>query len=282
MRRFQRKLVLLVTAPAMLIGCGNNGVSPPSTSATTGSTATQALTPTQTLDGRFPVGSDKTQLAIRCWGQGSPVVIFDGGHRGGAGISSWQGSRIVLDLQRRTRVCTYDRAGTGTSDPAPGHPRLLDDVTADLHDLLGAADVHPPYLMVGSSGGGFNVYHYAGRYPAEVVGLVLLDVPAGQATMSPSDVEELAWDNPGNPEHVDYVPVERQMALHRLPIPPIPVTVVTGKYGQSSDPQEQRVWLTGSSHPVQVVLDGGHNIYVDDPSGVLAEIQKVLELASAR
>jgi len=126
------------------------------------------------------------------------------------------------------------------------------------------------------------VYHYAGRYPAEVVGLVLLDVPAGQATMSPSDVEELAWDNPGNPEHVDYVPVERQMALHRLPIPPIPVTVVTGKYGQSSDPQEQRVWLTGSSHPVQVVLDGGHNIYVDDPSGVLAEIQKVLELASAR
>lgn len=42
----------------------------------------------------------------------------------------------------------------------------------------------------------------AGR---DVVGLVLLDVPAGQATMSAADVAELAWDNPSNHEHVDYV-----------------------------------------------------------------------------
>jgi hypothetical protein len=71
----------------------------------------------------------------------------------------------------------------------------------------------------------------AGR---DVVGLVLLDVPAGQATMSAADVAELAWDNPSNHEHVDYVAVERQMALHRLPIRAIPVTVVTAKKGQSA------------------------------------------------
>jgi hypothetical protein len=68
----------------------------------------------------------------------------------------------------------------------------------------------------------------AGR---DVVGLVLLDVPAGQATMSAADVAELAWDNPSNHEHVDYVAAERQMALHRLPIRAIPVTVVTAKEG---------------------------------------------------
>jgi hypothetical protein len=154
-------------------------------------------------------------------------------------------------------------------------------VVHDLHDLLTAAGVTPPHLTVGQSGGGFDAIHYAGRYPDEVVGLVLLDVPAGQATMSASDVAELAWDNPGNHEHVDYVAVERQMALHRLPIRPIPVTVVTARGGQSSaHPDEQRVWLKGSSHPAQVVLDGGHNIDYDSPAGVLAEIEKILALVS--
>jgi pimeloyl-ACP methyl ester carboxylesterase len=67
------------------------------------------------------------------------------------------------------------------------------------------------------------------------------------------------------------------MALDRLPIPAIPVTVITARSGQSADPKEQRVWLAGSSAPVQVVLEGGHGISVDNPSGVLAEIVDVLE-----
>jgi hypothetical protein len=33
----------------------------------------------------------------------------------------------------------------------------------------------------------------------------------------------------------------------------------------------------GSSRPRQVVLGGGHEIYEDDPVGVLAEVGKVLE-----
>jgi pimeloyl-ACP methyl ester carboxylesterase len=108
--------------------------------------------------------------------------------------------------------------------------------------------------MVGQSGGGFDAYHHAGPYPGEVAGLVLLDVPAGQARMSAT-------------------------ALHRLPIPRIPVTVITARSGQSAPHfDEQRVWLAGSSHPVQVVLDGGYNIDGDDPVRVLVEIQKVLAL----
>jgi hypothetical protein len=57
------------------------------------------------------------------------------------------------------------------------------------------------------------------------------------------------------------------------------VTVITARNGQSAPHfDEQRVWLQGSSHPVQVLLDGGHNIDRDDPVHVLAEIQKVLAL----
>ncbi|MEO6201162.1 MAG: hypothetical protein ABIX44_08360, partial [Cryobacterium sp.] len=132
---------------------------------------------------------------------------------------------------------------------------------------------------VGSSGGGFNVYHHAGRYPDEVAGLVMLDVPAGQANIPTDEVP--AWDSPDNPEHMDYVAIERQMALDRLPIPSIPVTVITASAGQSADPAEQEVWLDGSSDPVHVVLDGGHAIYAFDPAGVLAEVLKVVDRADA-
>jgi pimeloyl-ACP methyl ester carboxylesterase len=233
------------------------------------------------VDARYPVGADKGQLAIVCWGQGAPTIVIDAGS-GDAGIARWGSHRVTADLALHHEVCTYDRAGLGRSDQAPNRPRLLDDVVADLHALLAAAKVPGPYVLVGSSGGGFDIYQYAGRYPSQVSGLVLLDVPAGQATMSAEDVIELAWNNGGNPEHVDYVAVEHQMAVARLPIPRIPVTVVTATHGQSADnPGSQRVWLKGSSHPVEVTLDGGHDIYNDAPDEVVAEIEKVAALARA-
>ena len=269
-------MLLMAATTATLVSCaGTDGTAPHAPGRPSPiSTAVDPLA-TASVDGRFPVG-DGRRLALRCWGRGSPTVVYGGGE---SGIADWSGSSIAEALVSRTRVCLYDRSGVGLSDPPPNHKRLLDDVVRDLHELLAAARISPPYLMAGQSGGGFDAYHYTGRYPGEVAGLVLLDVPAGQARMSATDVAELAWDSPGNVEHVDYVAVERQMALHRLPIPRIPVTVITARNGQSAPHfDEQRVWLQGSSHPVQVLLDGGHNIDRDDPVRVLAEIQKVLAL----
>jgi pimeloyl-ACP methyl ester carboxylesterase len=161
------------------------------------------------------------------------------------------------------------------SDAAPHRRRDLDDAVDDLHALLEAAQLPGPYVLVGSSGGGFIVYSYAGRYPDDVAGLVMLDVPPARANVRADEVP--AWDAPRNTEYLDFVAIERQMALHRLPIRPIPVTVITASSGLSTDPADQRVWLEGSSHPVQVVLEGGHAIHGDNPAEVLAEIIKVLE-----
>jgi pimeloyl-ACP methyl ester carboxylesterase len=276
----QRTVGMLVLAAmtAGLVGCaGTDGTGPRASGPPSPVPTAADPLATPSVDGRFPVG-DGRLLALRCWGSGSPTVVYGGG---GSGIAEWSGSSITEGLVSRTRVCLYNHSGAGLSDPPPNRKRLLDDVVRDEHELLAAARISPPYLMVGQSGGGFVAYHYAGRYPGEVAGLVLLDVPAGQARMSAADVAELAWDSPGNLEHVDYVAGERQMALHRLPIPRIPVTVITARGGQSAPHfDEQRVWLQGSSHPVQVVLDGGHNIDQDDPVRVLAEIQKVLTLVS--
>jgi len=248
----------------------------PSTSDTASPTSDNPLL-SPTIDGRFAVGTDQHELALTCWGEGSPAVLFDAG-TGDAGIERWKRSSITRRLAAGTMTCAYDRLGLGDSDPAPDRPRTLDDVVEDLHLLLGAAGITVPLVLVGASGGGFDIYHHAGRYPDDVAGLVLLDVPAGQAAITPSDVP--AWDSSDNPEHMDYVAVEHLMAVDRLPIPAIPVTVVTANFGQSDDPAEQRVWLEGSSRPVQVILDGGHNIYEDDPDGVLAEILAVLDAAS--
>jgi hypothetical protein len=44
--------------------------------------------------------------------------------------------------------------------------------------------------------------HWLRIHAGEPAGLVLLDVPAGQELMSATDVAELAWDSPGNVEHV--------------------------------------------------------------------------------
>jgi hypothetical protein len=285
--RIVARLVLAATTAVTLLvtACGGGSApeAPPTREQPTLSTTDGSVTATDpmktpTVDGRFAVDG-KRNLALRCWGQGSPVIVYDAG-TGTPGLGLWPTRPVMTELARTTQVCTYDRAGLGESDPPPNRKRVLDDAVQDLHQLLAAGKVPGPYVLVGSSGGGFNVYQHAGRFPKEVAGLVMLDVPRGQAKMSAEDIKALAWDAPDNPEHMDYVAIERQMALHRLPIPAIPVTVITASAGQSADkPDEQKVWLAGSSHPVHVVLSGGHEIYDDDPQGVIDRIHEVVSLA---
>jgi pimeloyl-ACP methyl ester carboxylesterase len=80
---------------------------------------------------------------------------------------------VQRDVGRTTRVCSYDRAGMGWSDPPKSSAPANE--TRDLHALLSAAGERPPYVMVGASRGGLLVRAYVADYPNEVVGLVLVD-----------------------------------------------------------------------------------------------------------
>ena len=80
-------------------------------------------------------------------------------------------SRPCLEV---TRACVYDRAGLGRSDPPPG-PRGLRELVRDLERLLRAAAVPAPYVLVGTSGGGYITAGYAAAHPREVGGLVFVD-----------------------------------------------------------------------------------------------------------
>lgn len=119
------------------------------------------------------------RLRYVCEGDGPVAVVIDQGQ----GLSIEQGfertepmgwTKVVKEIQNFTRVLMHDRAGLGSSDPAPG-PRTSSDMVADLRAVLAAARVRPPYVLVGHSIGGFNARLFAGTYPNEVLGLVLVD-----------------------------------------------------------------------------------------------------------
>jgi pimeloyl-ACP methyl ester carboxylesterase len=115
-------------------------------------------------------------------GQGGPAVVFDAP----VGSSSFGWALVQPEVAKLTRTLAYDRAGYGWSDRGP-RPRSSGQMVAELHELLRRSQVPPPYVLVGASLGGINIRLFALRYPAEVVGIVLVD-PAheDQFTQSPS------------------------------------------------------------------------------------------------
>lgn len=103
-------------------------------------------------------------------GEGAPSVVMVP-CLGGTGSEWWT---VQRDLAQYAGVYTYDRAGLGWSDPGPW-PRTYACMADELHQMLTAARIPPPYLLVGHSTGGIIVRQYAARHPEGLAGLVLVD-----------------------------------------------------------------------------------------------------------
>lgn len=110
------------------------------------------------------------RLHSLCEGTGSPTVIMEAG----LGDPSLIWARVQPEIAKTTRVCTYDRAGLGWSEPSP-KPRTAETIVEELHTLLTKAGIAGPYVLVGHSVGGVYMRLYAHHYPHDVVGLVLVD-----------------------------------------------------------------------------------------------------------
>jgi pimeloyl-ACP methyl ester carboxylesterase len=146
----------------------------------------------------YPVDGHKMHLY--CIGSGEPTIVLEPGLGPAADVLGW--SQFQAKLARATRVCSYDRAGLGWSEPQPG-TRDADHVAANLHELLAQARVSGPLVMVGSSYGGIYIRDYAAHSPSEVAGLVLIDSStpyqqerfAALAGLSkgPSQARRMAW-----------------------------------------------------------------------------------------
>lgn len=132
-----------------------------------------AATP-KPIEGRFDVGGHK--LFLRCTGpsaSGPTIVYLHGAIDNGLGGAS-SAQDVPLYVSRKHRMCVYDRANLGNSDKVPG-PIGARQLMRDLHNLLAAAGVKPPFVLLGASFGGLVAYSYAVTYPKDVKGMLLLD-----------------------------------------------------------------------------------------------------------
>jgi len=133
-------------------------------------------------------------LHLNCTGSGSPTVVLE---TGGGEMSSNLGW-VVPAVAHDTRVCVYDRAGRGWSEPADTAQDAT-QIATDLHTLLQRGHVAGPYVLAGHSFGGLYVRTFAARYPDEVAGMVLVDSTASKSAAKPGAA------SPGDPGSYDIM-----------------------------------------------------------------------------
>ena len=110
------------------------------------------------------------RLHLWCMGAGAPAVVLESGLGGGA--FTWpQVQKVAATF---TRVCAYDRAGLGYSDPSPG-PRTSGRIAQELSRLIEQSGLGSPVVLVGASSGGFATRILASEHRELVAGLVLVD-----------------------------------------------------------------------------------------------------------
>jgi pimeloyl-ACP methyl ester carboxylesterase len=111
------------------------------------------------------------RLHINCTGAGATTVVLEAGL---GETSVIMAGRIAPAVARHARVCVYDRAGRGWSEPTSSAVDGIQTAT-DLHALLQRAGEKPPFVLAGHSAGGAYVLNFANLYPNQTAGVVLLD-----------------------------------------------------------------------------------------------------------
>ena len=129
------------------------------------------------------------RLNIDCTGKGSPTVVLEGGIETPA--KGWH--LVQPGISNFTRVCSYDRAGYGWSDPGP-MPRNFSQIVLELHTLLQNAGEKPPYILVAHSFGKGIVLRYNKQYPNDVAGMVLVEGGPDKLTV-PASIKALSKNN---------------------------------------------------------------------------------------
>lgn len=112
---------------------------------------------------------DGSFMHIQCVGKGAPTVVLESGL--GSDMNSWNG--VFENISNFTQVCRYDRRGYGRSEANPNDSTIENQIS-DLSQLLIAAKITGPKILVGHSAGGLYAQHFA-KATSEVVGIILVD-----------------------------------------------------------------------------------------------------------
>jgi pimeloyl-ACP methyl ester carboxylesterase len=305
----RRRLGLTLFAAALLgaTSCGSDTTSTATTVAASTSTTTVSPTTTPPTTTAMPrptaaidqfVGADGARVHVRCVGQGATTVVLIAGF--GGDTQGWV--KVEPAIAAHARVCSYDRPGTGTSDPATATTTFTTEAT-DLHALLGTIGEPGPYVVVGHSFGGAEAIAFASLFVDEVTGAVLIDAspttwPAAVCSVADdgSDMAAMlqatctgAFLPTGNGERLDVVAAFAEVSQIRS-LGPLPMSVVTATDRDLADlgaPEVARLtevwnrgqqdWMALSSAAHVVSVDHtGHHIEIDQPGIVIDEITRLL------
>jgi pimeloyl-ACP methyl ester carboxylesterase len=239
--------------------------------------------------GRADIGG--YSLAYGCEGSGSPTVLLEAGYTA-SGIDTF-GEVILPALAKTTRVCTYDRAGDGSSDPRPESVKPLTGATQarELHALLAAIHVPGPYVIVGHSYGGMVVREFAAVYPTEVAGMVLIDASSEPEIPVYDRLHAGAWvDGTVTPAtnqridiHATVSELEAAPSLGATPLVVLTAEVLEDRWLRTVPLLAARAQtrLAGLSEDSIHVLERGvgHFIPREDPAAVIAAVDAVVRAA---
>jgi pimeloyl-ACP methyl ester carboxylesterase len=257
--------------------------------------STPVARPTVAVDELVAV--DGARMHVRCSGSGAVTAVLIAGFETSSEI--W--SAVTPTIAQQTRVCSYDRYGTGTSDPAP-RAQTFADQAEDLHAALSSLGETGPYLVVGHSFGGARAVTFAAEYRTEVAGLVLVDAspatwPAAicavpeDGTPAAAGYQQLCTNistPANNAERLDGVAAFDEVAgidsLEDLPMVVMTATRHPWGLAGAENVRLDTAWAAGQEHwrslsssaRLVPVDDTGHNIQIDRPDAVIEQVQQLL------
>ncbi len=270
-----RPIMAALVAAVALASCGGGEAAP------SPSRSSDVSPSPEPAGGRADVGG--YELAYECRGEGEPTVILEAG-LGAAGTSEFVD--FIHQVDEVTRVCTYDRAGTGGSDDRPTGEQVTAGLMAEeLHRLVGSLEIQPPVVLVGHSYGGMPVRAFEGKYPDDVAGVVLIDVSSEPEVPVYERLDAGPWID--GSDRIDIHATVRELHaagdLGGIPLIVVTAGIIEDEWLATVPKLASRTQVrlaALSSNAIQVVAtDSGHFVHRDAPDVVLAAIEQVVEAA---
>ncbi len=294
-------------APALLLvfitACGS------------GIPASTAPTPSTSASTELAIDVGGRTMHLVCVGPtdtGEPTILLEAG--GGGDTLSWD--RVLPGMRSTHRLCAYDRAGLGQSDPPAEASRTAADQVADLRRLLDGAGVGGPFVIGAHSYGATVAILFTQAYPDEVVGLLFVDpqsprvtatwrdalpAPAAHEPASITDfrdeLETFDSDPSLNPEHVHLEPSfaeaaaaldapgplfeDRPVVVLSAEMTPGPQLGLPSKLAKTIDDvwvaSQQELADESTAGSRETVSGAGHMVQFDRPQAVVDALERILD-----
>lgn len=234
------------------------------------------------------VNGHKIHVVIE--GTGKPVIVLEAGSASDS--RSWR--FVQPRLAAFSTVISYDRAGLGQSEPAAS-PRTAKQDASDLNDVLRAANLKPPYVLVAHSLGALYSREFAHLHPAEIAGMVLVE-PAPPAFYgwfrhhAPDVWNRLLADasksSTGAKQELASLDTTIAEAEHAWPMPHVPtyLLVATRLQPPLKDAEGLKVWIAMQKKLCKRLAEctliedphSSHDMPADDPALIVNSVKKVL------